>query len=250
MTWSFDKASLSGSSHISIGLPFLEMVRRYLYPNLRIRAECYQNAYPLRGKQTGTGILGLARVFVARVWYAFVWCALAIQRTYRAVHMLSGAAVIPCLLSDNQPVTGRFRLPVDRISSDNLLLTLTSVRKYPGRAYQHAPAQLTTSTLLLDLFGGGGDFPAVSTSSSCFIIKLSHPLWRGIIIPTAQVQLKMPSRSFTFLSRKFTLRTNFEWIKTECEGHDGKNKILKYGAFSILLDSLSTRPLPKYLCNN
>lgn len=238
MTWSLDKASLSGSLALNWAALLLgNGTSTVPVSDLEFAPNAIKTALlPIAWKQTGTDI-----GFGSCLSLVFDTLSFGVRLQFSEPTVqstLSGAAVIPCLLSENQPVTGRFRLPVDRISSDNLLLTLTSVNMQDVRIGT-LPLNLTTSTLLLDL-SAEANFPAVSTSSSCFYNpSWSHPLWRGIIIPTAQVMLKMPSGSFTFESQNLLLEPISNELKLSVKGHDGKNKILKYGGFSILLDSLS-----------
>ncbi|MBK9248543.1 MAG: hypothetical protein IPM69_10625 [Ignavibacteria bacterium] len=238
MTWSIDKANLNGSLELNWAAILLGNGTSSLrISDLEFAPNAIKTALlPIAWKQTGTDI-----GFGSCLSLVFDTLSFGVRLQFSEPTVqssLSGAAVIPCLLSENQPVTGRFRLPVDRISSDNLLLTLTSVNMQDVHIGT-LPLNLTTNTLLLDL-SAEANFPAVSTSSSCFYNpSWSHPLWRGIIIPTAQVLLKMPSGSFAFESQNLLLEPISNELKLSVKGHDGKNKILKYGGFSILLDSLS-----------
>ncbi len=194
-----------------------------------------QTAHPVSLRQGGNDV-GFGSCL--EILYDTLSIGIALQFTDPVIKAsLAGEAKIPCLQSNNQVVSARFRLPIDRISSDNLLVSLP-VKMRDARIGK-LPLALTTETLLLDL-ASEANYPAITPSASClYSPSWSNPLWRGLIIPTATVTLLMQSGQFSFESQNLLLEPISNELKLSVKGHDGKNKILKYGGFSILLDSLS-----------
>lgn len=194
-----------------------------------------QSALPVSLRQSG-GDVGFGSCL--DIQYDTLSIGIALQFTEPSLKaFLAGEAKIPCLQSNSQTVSGRFRLPIDRISSDNLLVSL--LVKMRDVRIGTLPLTLSTETLLLDL-SSEANYPAITPSSSClYSPSWSNPLWRGMIIPTATVTLLMPSGEFSFESQNLLLEPISNELKLSVKGHDGRNKTLKYGGFSILLDSLS-----------
>lgn len=237
LEWTLEKATAKGfveinwtAAMIGNGTSRISFIGSEFAPNA-----IKQNALPVSLRQSGSDV-GFGSCL--ELSYDTLSLGITLQFTEPTLKAsLAGEAKIPCLQSNNQTVSGRFHLPIDRISSDNLLVSLPV--KMRDVRIGTLPLTLSTEKLLLDLTSEA-NYTAISPSSSCLYSQSwSNPLWRGMIIPSASVTLLMPSGQFKFESQNLLLEPISNELKLSIKGQDGKNKTLNYGGFSILLDSLS-----------
>ncbi|MBI3258685.1 MAG: hypothetical protein HYZ54_04285 [Ignavibacteriae bacterium] len=237
LEWTLDNATVNGWVDINWSAALIgNGTSRVSFTGVEFAPNAVKTtALPISLRQNG-GDVGFGSCL--DIHYDTLSIGIALQFTDPALKaFLAGEAKIPCLQSNSQTVSGRFRLPIDRISSDNLLVSLPV--KMHDVHIGTLPLALSAETLLLDL-SSEANYPAITPSTSClYSPSWSNPLWRGMIIPTATVTLLMPSGEFTFESQNLLLEPISNDLKLSVKGHDGKNKTFKYGGFSILLDSLS-----------